>query len=117
MPDRKTVLSQAEASHTAYVQARQRALLDLRQASQTYANAQAQVANAKATLASAREAYRLGRRRYELDLVTQFALSDVEATLRQAEYNMVTAVNDARVAQVKLARAMGYDLAKLLITP
>ena len=68
-------------------------------------------------LAAFHQRHRLGRRRYELDLVTQFALSDVEATLRQAEYNMVTAVNDARVAQVKLARAMGYDLAKLLITP
>jgi outer membrane protein TolC len=114
---RNQVLSasqQAEASHTALEQARQRAMLDVRQAAQTLANAQAQVTNTQSTLASAQEAYRLALKRYQLDLLTQFALSDVAATLTQAETNFLTAVNDQRVAQVRLARALGYDLGKLL---
>jgi OMF family outer membrane factor len=110
----RSATSQAEASHTALELARQRVAVDVRQAHQNWLNAQSQVVNAQETLASAQEAYRLGLKRYQLDLLTQFALSDVAATLTQAETNMVTAVNDQRVAQVRLARALGLDLAKLL---
>jgi outer membrane protein TolC len=106
--------SQAEASHLALEQSRQKVALEVRQALQTYANANAQVTNTQETLASAQEAYRLGLARYRLDLITQFALADIANTLTQAQYNQATAVNDRRVALVRLARAVGYDLSQIL---
>lgn len=95
-------------------QARQRVALEIRQQVQTRAEAQQRVGVAREGLQAAQEAYRLAVKRYQVGIATPFEVTDVQNTLVQSGNNYVQAMNDARVSEVRLARAMGYDLATLL---
>ena len=78
------------------------------------AEAKQRVETAREGLQSAQEAYRLAVKRYQVGIGTTFEVTDVQSTLVQSGNNYVQATNDLRVAEVRLARALGYDLAQLL---
>ena len=63
---------------------------------------------------AAQEAYRLAVQRFKVGLATTFEVTDVQNTLIQASNNYVQATNDLRVAELRLARALGVDLASYL---
>ncbi|MNT95961.1 Outer membrane efflux protein [compost metagenome] len=65
-------------------------------------------------LTAAQEAYRLATSRFEVGLATNMELRDVQTTLVQTENNLLQAETDWREAEVRLARAMGVDLAGYL---
>ena len=102
--------SQAQADLVQLEQTRQNIALEIRQQYQTREEAQSRVAVAREGLQAAQEAYRLAVKRYEVGLATPFELTDVQTTAIQSGNNYVQAINDLRVAQIRLARAMGVDL-------
>lgn len=95
-------------------QAQLAAELDIRQQAQTRDEARARIDSAKAGLAAAQEAYRIAVRRFELGLATQYELTDVQNTLIQAENDAIQAENDRAIAEIRLLRALHYDLASTL---
>lgn len=105
---------QAQADQTQVEQTRQNIALEIRQQYQTREEARARIATAREGLSAAQEAYRLGLKRFQVGLATPFELNDVQNTLVQSGNNYVQAVNDMRVAEIRLARALGYDLAALV---
>lgn len=102
--------NQAEADLVQLEATKQNIALEIRQQYQTREEAQSRVAVAREGLEAAQEAYRLAVKRYEVGLATPFELTDVQTTLVQSGNNYVSAINDLRVAQIRLARAMGIDL-------
>jgi outer membrane protein TolC len=104
----------AEASRLQLEQTRQTIALDIRQQYQTREEARIRVATAREGLSAAQEAYRLAARRFQLGLSASYEVTDVQTTLIQSSTNYVQARNDLRVAEIRLARAMGYDLAGYL---
>ncbi len=68
----------------------------------------------KEGLAAAQEAYRLAKERFVAGLATNVELRDVQTTLVQTENSLLQAETDWREAEVRLARAMGVDLAGFL---
>lgn len=105
---------QAQADQTQVEQTRQNIALEIRQQYQTREEARARISTAREGLSAAQEAYRLGVKRFQVGLATPFELNDVQNTLVQSGNNYVQAVNDMRVAEIRLARALGYDLAALV---
>lgn len=106
--------SQAQAAGVQLEQTRQRLAVEIRQYYQNKLDALSRVSTAQEGLESAQEAYRLAQKRFEVGLSTIFELTDVQSTLTQASNNYVQALNDARVAEIHLARAAGLDLAQVL---
>lgn len=106
--------SQAQTAGVQLEQTRQRLAIEVRQYYQNKLDAQSRVATAQEGLESAQEAYRLAQKRFEVGLSTIFELTDVQTTLTQASNNYVQALNDARVAEIRLARSAGLDLGKVL---
>lgn len=94
-------------------QAKLTAELDIRQQAQTREEARSRIASAQAGLSAAQEAYRIALQRYELGLATQYELTDVQNTLTQAETNVVQAHYDLAIAEIRLTRALNYDLASI----
>lgn len=109
-----SALETARVTRLQVEQARQRVALEIRQQYQTRAEAQQRVGIAREGLRSAQEAYRLAVKRYQVGIATPFEVTDVQNTLVQSSNNYVQAVNDTRVAEVRLARALGYDLGAML---
>lgn len=107
----ESALATARQDEVQLQQTRQRAALDIRTQYQAREEARQRVQIQREGLASAQEAYRLALRRYSVGVATIFEVSDVQTTLVQSGNNYVQAVNDLRVAEVKLARALGLDLA------
>jgi outer membrane protein TolC len=101
----------AEVAKVQVEQTRQQIALDIRQQYQTREEARTRIATAREGLSAAQEAYRLALKRFQVGLATTFEVSDVQNTLVQSGNNYVQAVNDLRVAEIRLARALGYDLA------
>lgn len=104
----------AKAAQVQLEQARQRAALDVRQQVQGRIEASQRVTSSREGLSAAQEAYRLGLKRYEVGLGTTFELTDLRLTLSNAGTNHVTALNDLRAAEVRVARALGVDLGAYL---
>ena len=109
-----SALEQARVTRLATEQARQRVALEMRQQYQSREEAQQRVATAREGLAAAQEAYRLALKRYQVGVATSFEVTDVQTTMIQSSNNYVQAVNDLRAGEVRLARALGYDLAEML---
>lgn len=109
-----SALEQARVTRLATEQARQRVALEMRQQYQSRDEAQQRVATAREGLAAAQEAYRLALKRYQVGVATSFEVTDVQTTMIQSSNNYVQAVNDLRAGEVRLARALGYDLAEML---
>jgi len=105
----------AVASGIQLEQARQRAALDVRTQIQARQEAQARLKIAIEGLTAAQEAYRLSLKRFEVGMGTVFEVTDVQATLTQALQNHLQALGDQRLAELRLARALGYNLAELLL--
>ncbi|MEB3198333.1 MAG: TolC family protein [Candidatus Sericytochromatia bacterium] len=104
---------QARVTRLQLEQGRQRVALEIRQQFQSRQEAQQRVVASREGLAAAQEAYRLALRRYQAGVATPFEVTDVQNTLLQAQNNYLQAVNDLHVAEVRLVRALGYDLASL----
>ncbi|HEY9722021.1 MAG TPA: TolC family protein [Oscillatoriaceae cyanobacterium] len=109
--------SQAQADSLSLEQTRQQLALGIAQQYQTLQESTQRVTTTREGLASAQIAYDLMVKRYQVGLSTLFELIDSQATLVQSENNYIQAVNDQRVAQIRLARALGIDLAKYLGLP
>jgi outer membrane protein TolC len=109
-----SALEQARVTRIQAEQTRQRVALEIRQHYQNRAEAQQRVATAREGLAAAQEAYRLALKRFQVGVGTGFEVVDVQNTLIQASNNYVLAVNDLRIGEVRLARALGYDVGSML---
>lgn len=105
---------EAQADRVQIEQARQGIALEVRQQAQNREDAQARIATAREGLAAAQEAYRIAVTRFEAGLSTYVELTDAQTTLTQARNTFVQAANDFHVAQIRLARALGLDLASYL---
>jgi outer membrane protein len=105
-----SALAAARVDQVQVEQARQRIALEIRQQVQTREEARQRVQIAREGLASAQEAYRLALKRYAVGVATIFEVTDVQTTLVQSGNNYVQGTNDLRVAEVRLAKAMGIDL-------
>jgi outer membrane protein TolC len=105
---------QARVTKMQLEQTRQRVALEIRQQGQARQEAQQRLTAAREGLAAAQEAYRLSLRRYEVGVATSFEVADVQATYAQAHQNFIQAENDMRVAEIRLARSLGLDLAPML---
>lgn len=104
----------AEAAKVQMEQLRQNIALEINQQFETREEARARIVTAREGLASAQEAYRLAVHRFEVGMAAPSELTDVQNTLVQAGNNYVQAVNDLRMAELKLAKALGVDLAAYL---
>jgi outer membrane protein TolC len=105
---------QARVTGLQVEQSRQRVALEIRQQFQSRQEAKQRVASAREGLSAAQEAYRLALKRYEAGVATPYEVTDVQNTHIQSQNNYVQAINDLNAAEVRLARALGYDLAPLL---
>lgn len=102
------------ADEETLAQLKQSAELDVRTQYQSSDEAKARISSARVGLSAAAEAYRIAVDRYRLGLATNFELIDVQNTYLQAEYNLVQATNDFSIDEIRLTRALGYDLAAYL---
>ncbi len=93
-------------------QLKQSAELDIRQEVQSSQEANSRFQAAQEGSLAANEAYRIAVRRYALGLSTQLELIDVQNTLTLARDNAVQAQSDMAIAEIKLCRALGFDLAE-----
>ena len=109
-----SALEQARVTRLQTEQTRQRVALEIRQQYQNRAEAETRVATTREGLAAAQEAYRLALKRYQVGIATPFEVTDVQTTMIQSGNNYVQAINDLRAAEVRLARALGFDLAEML---
>ncbi|MEB3222171.1 MAG: TolC family protein [Candidatus Sericytochromatia bacterium] len=109
-----SAFEQARVTRLQLEQTRQRVALEIRQQVQARQEAQQRLTAAREGLAASQEAYRLALRRYEVGVATAFEVADVQATHAQSHQNFVQAENDLRVAEIRLARALGLDLAPML---
>lgn len=110
----EVALNQAQTDRIQLEQTRQNVALEIREQFQLREEAQARIAIAREGLSAAQEAYRLAVLRFEVGVATTFEVTDVQTTLTGAANDYVSAVNDWRVAQIRLARAMGLDIAAYL---
>ncbi|HEY9765780.1 MAG TPA: TolC family protein [Chroococcales cyanobacterium] len=95
-------------------QLKQAAELDIHQEVQSSQEANSRFQAAQEGSLAATEAYRIALRRYALGLSTQLELIDVQNTLTLARDNAVQAQSDMAIAEIKLCRALGFDLAECL---
>lgn len=107
--------AEAAAEQAQLNQLKQNVELEVRQALLTRDEARARLATAREGLAAAEEAYRIIVRRFELGLASPIELTDGHNTLLQARQNQVQATYDLSIAEVRLARAIGEDLAAYLM--
>jgi outer membrane protein TolC len=110
----ESALNSARVDQIQAEQARQRVALEIRQQYQTREEAKTRVLSAREGLASAQEAYRLALKRYAVGVATTFEVTDVQNTLLQSGNNYVQALDDLRASEVRLAKALGLDLAEYL---
>jgi len=110
----ESALDAARVDQIQAEQTRQRVALEIRQQYQTREEARTRILSAREGLASAQEAYRLAVKRYQVGIATTFEVTDVQNTLVQSGNNYVQALNDLRTAEVRLAKALGLDLAQYL---
>ena len=109
-----SALEQARVTKLQAEQTRQRVALEIRQMYQSRLEAEQRVGVAREGLASAQEAYRLALKRYQVGIATPFEVTDVQTTMTQSSNNYIQAVNDLRASEVRLARALGYDLGEMI---
>lgn len=110
----ESALNSARVDQIQAEQTRQKVALEIRQQYQTREEARTRIQSAREGLASAQEAYRLAVKRYKVGVATTFEVTDVQNTLIQSGNNYVQATNDLRAAEVRLAKALGLDLAQYL---
>ncbi len=95
---------------------RRSVMLEVRSADVARKEAEARLATLGQGLVTAIEMHRLAQVRYRAGVGTGTEVVDAQAALTQAKGNLVMARFDARIAQVRLAQALGLDLAGLLPT-
>jgi outer membrane protein TolC len=105
---------EAAADAIALEQARQDIALEVRQQAQARQEARDRIAIAREGLAAADEAYRIGIQRYKLGFSTNAELLDARVALTSARNTFLQAQHDLRVAQIRLAKALGVDMATYL---
>lgn len=106
--------SEAEASRLQLQLTKETIELELQRGVKTRDEARSRTVALKEGLQAAQEAYRLAKSRYALGMATQLELRDVQTTLVQTENRLLQAETDWREAEVRLARAMGVDLSRIL---
>jgi outer membrane protein len=109
-------LAQAEGATDALTleQTRQDLELDVRTQAQARQEARDRIAIAREGLTAADEAYRISIQRYELGFSTSTELLDARTTLAQSRNTYIQATHDLNVAQIRLAKALGVDMAAYL---
>lgn len=113
--ERMAVAQQAiQADQLELELARQAIALEARLQAQHRVDARARIAAAREGLQAAQEACRIARTRFEAGLGAYFELLDAQGALTQALSALVLAQDDHRVAEIRLARALGRDLAAFL---
>jgi len=105
---------QAQADALLMQQTRQRLALEVRQQYENREDANSREASSREALASAQEAYRLALDRFRAGVAAPYELTDVQTTLIQSENDYIQSLDDYRVAEIRLARALGVDLASFL---
>lgn len=105
---------QAQADALLLQQTRQRLALEVRQQYENREDAFSRETTAQEGLAAAQEAYRLALDRFRAGVAAPYELTDVQTTLIQSENAYVQALDDYRVAEIRLARALGVDVASFL---
>ncbi len=90
--------------------------LDVWQAVLALDEAKAKLASTSKTVEQAEEGLRLARIRYEAEVGTPVEVTDARTALAAAETNHVNAVYSYRVAEARLARAVGVPASELPVT-
>ena len=90
--------------------------LDVWQAALSLDEAKAKLASTSKTVEQAEEGLRLARIRYEAGVGTPVEVTDARTALAAAETNHVNAVYSYRVAEARLARAVGVPASELPVT-
>lgn len=106
--------SDVVADQVSLEQTRQDLALEVRTQSQARQEALDRIAIAREGLTAADEAYRISIQRYQLGFSTSTELLDARTTLTQAHNTYIQAQYDLNVAQVRLAKALGLDMATYL---
>jgi len=106
--------SDAEEDAIALERTRQDIALEVRQQAQSRQEAQDRIAIAREGLAAADEAYRIAIQRYKLGFSTNSELLDARVALSSARNTYIQAQHDLRVAQIRLAKALGVDMGTFL---
>ncbi|MDB5098432.1 MAG: type secretion outer membrane protein TolC family [Cyanobacteria bacterium RYN_339] len=104
----------ADSDAIALEEARQDIALEVRQQAQARQEARDRIAIAREGLAAADEAYRISIQRFKLGFSTNAELLDSRVALTSARNTYIQAQHDLRVAQIRLAKALGVDMATYL---
>lgn len=113
----------AQASHQAQADAarleelKRATALEVRLLDQSVREALERIPASSRALRSSTEAYRIATERYRLGFAVLADLLDARTALLDARTGYIGATYDWRVAQIRLARAMGLDLAAYLTPP
>lgn len=90
--------------------ARQQVSLEVRQAYLSLHEAEQRMSTTEKDVAQAREALRLAQVRYKAGVSTSVEVTDAEVAFAQSRSSQVNALYDYRLAQARLARAVGRPL-------
>lgn len=104
----------AEQDAATLEQTRQDITLEVRQQAQARQEARDRITVAREGLAAADEAYRIAIQRYKLGFSTNSELLDARVALTGARNTFIQAQHDLRVAQIRLAKALGVDMGVFL---
>jgi outer membrane protein TolC len=104
----------AELDAAMLQQTRDDITLEIRQQAQSRQEARDRIGVAREGLAAADEAYRIAIQRYKLGFSTNSELLDARVALTQARNTFIQAQHDLRVAQIRLAKALGVDMGVFL---
>jgi len=107
---------QVKQAHLLQQQTTEFVALDVWQAVLSLEEAKAKLASTSKTVEQAEEGLRLAQIRYEAGVGTPVEVTDARTALAAAESNHVNAVYSYRVAEARLARAVGVPASELPIT-
>jgi outer membrane protein len=106
-----------EAERVQFDQMKLTVELEVRQAELRRREAQSRRQTVRRGVAAAQEAYRIVVRRFELGLATVVDVTNAQTVLIQARQDETRALYDLAVAEVRLRRALGEDLATFTAAP
>jgi len=107
---------QVKQAHLLQQQTTELVALDVWQAVLTLEEGKARLASTAKTVEQAEEGLRLAQIRYEAGVGTPMEVTDARTALSAAETNHVNAVYSYRVAEARLARAVGVPVSELPVT-
>lgn len=108
---------QAQADVARLEEMKRAVALEVQLLDQNVREAQERIPACSRALRSSMEAYRIATDRYRLGFAVLADLLDARTMLLDARTGYISAIYDLRVAQIKLAKAKGLDLAAYLALP